>query len=135
LPAILAEIKTLFESYATANGKYEKIVGQSETDWDDRSEPGIDLMSPLSITGSDNMRPIIPNGGRMAEATKRVRGIGKSVTQTAKTLRSIVAEPKRLIWASVGKESFEQLISKLENLNSYPPLFRTAPSSGDYKTL
>jgi hypothetical protein len=104
---------------ATANGKYEKIVGQSDIDCDDRSEPDIDLMSLLSIMGSDNIRTIIPTEGSMAEAAKRVRGIGKNVTQTAKTLRSIVAEPKRLVWAAVGKESFEQLVSKLESLKSY----------------
>lgn len=117
---ILAEIKTLFENYAAANGKYEKIVAKSHIDWDNHSEPDNDLMSLLCVTASDDAqsRRVTP-ASRRAEAADRVRGLGKSIAQTAKNLRTIVIEPKRLVWAAVDKDSFEELISKVEHLNSF----------------
>lgn len=42
---------------------------------------------------------------------KKVRKFGKSITETGLNLRTIVVEPKRLVWAAVDKESFEGLIS------------------------
>jgi hypothetical protein len=120
LLAVLAEIKALFENYAAANGKYEKVVAKSDIDWDDHSEPDNDLMSLLCITASDNAQSKrgIP-ARRRAEATDRVRGLGRSIAETVKNLRTIVVEPKRLVWATVDKESFESLILKVENLNSF----------------
>jgi hypothetical protein len=50
---------------------------------------------------------------------KKVRKFGKSVTETGRNLRTIIVEPKRLVWAAADKESFEGLISKLEDLNSF----------------
>ncbi|KAI1418409.1 hypothetical protein F5Y13DRAFT_149115 [Hypoxylon sp. FL1857] len=34
-------------------------------------------------------------------------------------MRTIIVEPKRLAWAAVDKDTFEQLISRLEDLNSF----------------
>jgi hypothetical protein len=85
----------LFESYATANDKYEKVVEQSHVNWDDHSEPDIDLMDPLCTTINDNTQAVKETPvGKRAEVAKRVRGIVKSVAQTAKNLRSIAVEPK-----------------------------------------
>jgi hypothetical protein len=52
---------------------------------------------------------------------KKVRKFGKSITETGWNLRTIIVEPKRLVWAAAAadKESFEGLISKLEDLNSF----------------
>lgn len=120
LLGILAEIKTLFEDFAEANGKYEKIIKDSRVDWDDRSEPGNDMMSLLCITTDKDTQCKMPaSPSKRAEAMDRVRGLGTSITQTAKALRTIVIEPKRLVWAAVDKVSFENLISKIENLNSF----------------
>jgi hypothetical protein len=118
--AILAEIKALFETYAAANGKYGKIVPKSPIDWDDHSERDNDLMSLLCITANDDAQSkrAIPTS-RRAEVVDRVRGLGRSVAQTAKNLRTIVVEPRRLVWAAVDKDSFENLISKIEHLNSF----------------
>lgn len=49
LLAILAEIKLLFESFAAANGKYEREVAYSLVNWADHSYPELDLMSFLCI--------------------------------------------------------------------------------------
>jgi hypothetical protein len=120
LLAVLAEIKALFENYAAANGKYEKVVAKSDIDWGNRLEPDNDLMGLLCMTTSDDgqSKRVTP-ASRRAEAADRVRGLGKSIAETAKNLRTIVVEPKRLVWAAVDKESFESLISKVESLNSF----------------
>ena len=118
LLAILAEIKLLFENFAVANGKYEKGVVHSPVNGTDDSYPQLDLMSFLCM--SDHTQP---EGEKLtskrAEAAKRVRGLGRSIAQTAKNLRTIVVEPKRLVWAAVDKDAFEQLISKLDGLNTF----------------
>lgn len=120
LLAILAEIKLLFESFAAANGKYEKGAAYSPVDWADHSCPELDLMSFLCITTSDSTQLERKNlASKRAEAAKRVRGLGKSIAESAKNLRTIVIEPKRLVWAAVDKDAFEQLISKLDGLNTF----------------
>jgi hypothetical protein len=120
LLAVLAEIKALFENYAAANGKYEKVVAKSDIDWDDHSEPDSDLMSLLCVTATEDAQSKrVTPASRRGEAADRVRGLGKSIAETAKNLRTIVVEPKRLVWAAVDKDSFESLISKVESLNSF----------------
>jgi hypothetical protein len=119
LLAILAEIKALFDNYAASNGKYEKLVAESHIDWDDHLEPDNDLMSLLCMTTSDAQSTRVMPASRRAEATDRVRGLGRSIAQTAKKLRTIVVEPRRLVWAAVDKDSFEKLIAKVESLNSF----------------
>jgi hypothetical protein len=117
LLAILAEIKLLFESFAAANGKYEKEAAYGPVD---HSYPELDLMSDLCIATSDHTQPEREKvTSKRAEAAKRLLGLGKSVAQTAKNLRTIVVEPKRLVWAAVDKDAFEQLISKLDGLNTF----------------
>jgi hypothetical protein len=120
LLAVLAEIKVLFEKYAAANGRYEKVVAKNDIDWDDHSEPNNDLMSLLCMTANEDAQSKrVTPASKRAEAAARVRGLGKSIAETAKNLRTIVVEPKRLVWAAVDKESFESLISNVENLNSF----------------
>lgn len=120
LLAILAEIKLLFESFAVANGKYEKEVAHSLVNLADHSYPELDLMSFLCIATSDYTQLERENlANKRAEAAKRLRGLGKSIAQTARNLRTIVVEPKRLVWAAVDKDSFRQLISKLDSLNTF----------------
>jgi len=62
----------------------KKVVEQSHANWDDDSEPDIDLMSLLCTTINDNTQAVkeTPVAER-AEVAKRVRGIVKSVSQTA----------------------------------------------------
>lgn len=120
LLAILAEIKLLFESFAAANGKYEKEAACGPVNWADHSYPELDLMSVLCIATSDHTQPEREKvASKRAEAARRLLGLGKSVAQTAKNLRTIVVEPKRLVWAAVDKDAFEQLISKLDGLNTF----------------
>lgn len=120
LLAILAEIKLLFESFAAANGKYEKEVAYSLVNSADHLYPDLDLMSFLCITTNDHTKLERENlANKRAEAAKRLRGLGKSIAQTARNLRTVVVEPKRLVWAAVDKDAFEQLISKLDSLNTF----------------
>jgi len=120
LLAILAEIKLLFESFAAANGKYDKEMLHHPVNWVDQSDPELDLMSFLCISKSDHTQVERERmASKRAEVAKRLRGLGKSIAQTAKNLRTIVVEPRRLIWATVDKAAFEQFISKLDGLNTF----------------
>lgn len=120
LVGILAEIKTLFEKYAAANGKYETIGADSHIDWDDHLETDNDLINLLCVTsiGNEQMGKEI-HTSRKVEAANRLRGVGRNISQTAKNLRTIIVEPKRLLWAAVDQDSFADLISKIEKLTSY----------------
>lgn len=120
LLAVLAEIKALFENFAIANGRYENLVEKSDIDWNDHLEPEDSLMNLLCITANDHVQSKTAKpASRRAEAAGRIRGIGKSITETAKNLRTIVVEPKHLVWAALDKNSFEAFISKISDLNSF----------------
>lgn len=120
LLTVLAEIKGLFVSYARVNGRYENIVSTGHLDLKDHSEPDHDLMSLLCVTAFDDaqLQRVTP-GSKRSEATTQLRRLGKCIAQTGKNLRTIVVEPKRLVWAAVDKSSFEDFISKIEYLNSF----------------
>ncbi|EMD89535.1 hypothetical protein COCC4DRAFT_68577 [Bipolaris maydis ATCC 48331] len=120
LLAVLAEIKVLFDEFAASNGKYEQIVGNSDIEWKDHSEPEGDLMGLLCLKRSDQIESEGPkSASQRKEAANPVRGLRRTIAETAKSLRTIAIEPKRLVWASVDKQSFEVLVSKIENLNSF----------------
>jgi hypothetical protein len=121
LVGVLREIKTLLEQYAAKNGKYEDFVVQDAVDWDDREEPGSDLLDLLCLSATKNALQAREkaSGSKRVGSVKHIRSFGKSIVQTGRTLRTIVTEPKRLVWAAVDKDSFEHLISKLEHLNSF----------------
>jgi len=106
LLAVLAEIKMLLENYAAANGRYEGFGLQKDVDWDDLKEPETDLMDFLCLQSGAKEK-----GTTGRSAKKRDRLLNN--------LRTILVEPKRLVWAAVDKESFEGLVRKLEELNSF----------------
>jgi hypothetical protein len=76
-------------------------------------------MSLLCMTTSDAQSTRVTPASRRAEAADRIRGLGRSIAQTTKNLRTIVVEPRRLVWAAVDQDSFQKLIAKVESLNSF----------------
>ncbi|KIW64871.1 hypothetical protein PV04_07175 [Phialophora macrospora] len=104
LIGILAEIRTLFQQHVEKYGRYERMFG----DGDKRT---------TSLDGNvlDHMETL-PEGTR---GSNRAIGLGRRVVQTGKNLRMIAVEPKRLVWAVVDKTKFEQLLDRLEELNSF----------------
>lgn len=119
LLAVLAEIKTLLANYAAANGKYEEFLPQGDVDWDDHKEPETELIYLLCSLPADKEHGAMEQCAKKKNHLKKVRKFGKSIIQTGRNLRTIIVEPKRLVWAAVDKESIEGLISKLEDLNSF----------------
>jgi hypothetical protein len=118
LLAILAEIKTEFEEYATANGKYIELVPQSEINYSDHEDPETDLMSMLCLPSTEGERGEVSS--TPTEQKKRwLHKLGRSLVHTGRSLRTIVIEPRRLVWAILDKERFEGLISRLAGLNSF----------------
>ena len=120
LLAVLAEIKTALETYATANGKYERLMPQETVDWADYKEPQMDLMDILCPPPQHRSQSVAEHAEKKKlNYLQLARVLGKSVAQTGRNLRTIILEPKRLVWVAIDKESFESLISKLEHLNSF----------------
>lgn len=120
LLAVLAEIKTVFETYATANGKYEETLPQDDVDWTDLTEPQGDLMDLLCLPPELKSQMMVEHAGKKRlDFLKHVRALGKNVAQTGRNLRTIIVEPKCLIWTALDQDSFDRLISKLEHLNSF----------------
>jgi hypothetical protein len=85
---VLAEIKVFFKRYAIINGKYEEVMAQVGDRGKDSKEPETTLMKLLC--------PLL----------------------TGRNLRTIIREPKRLVWVAVNKEALESLVLKIEDLNS-----------------
>ncbi len=48
-----------------------------------------------------------------------IRKLGKGLAQSGKNLRTVVVEPKRLVWATLDKMRYEGLINRLADLNSF----------------
>ncbi|KAL8938603.1 MAG: hypothetical protein Q9211_003128 [Gyalolechia sp. 1 TL-2023] len=120
LIAVLAEIRLLLERYADTNCKYEKLVASADVDRDDDKDLESNLMALLFLPPDDKITKGRENStSKRAEYRKRVRKFGNTIAQAGRNLRTIAVEPKRLVWAAVDKDSFEGLISKLENLNSF----------------
>ncbi|USP81395.1 hypothetical protein yc1106_08669 [Curvularia clavata] len=120
LVGVLAEIKTLFETYAAANGRYETIGAKMQIDWDDHLEPDNDLISLLCVPSiEDGQTKKDTNISRRAEAAARIHRIGRNISQAARNLRTIIVEPKRLFWAAVDHDSFVDLISQIGKLISF----------------
>ena len=120
LLAALAEIKSEFGEYVTANGKYVDLVPESKIDLD-HNEPETDLMSMLCLPSSKDEKKEVSS-----KSTEQKRmwlngfhKLGKGLAHTGRNLRTITMEPRMLVWASVDKERFEALISRLSGLNSF----------------
>lgn len=117
LLAVLAEIKTLMERYAAANGKYEQFITQEDVDWNDNREPELDITNLLFLSDEKQGKGVSKPDKN--EPSSRIHKLGKGIARTGRNLRTIISERKRLEWATIDKDSFEQLVSKLGDLNSF----------------
>lgn len=115
LVAVLAEINMVFEQYASKNGKYVKELPQDDVKWNDSAEPEMDLMELLCLPSD---APELSHEGK-GKRFKRIRQLGEGLLQAGRNIRTVVFEPKRLAWVVFDKESFEGLIVKLADLNSF----------------
>jgi hypothetical protein len=111
LLAVLAEVKDLLHKYAERNEKYERILPQEDEKRDDYSKPGEDFMDLLSFPTTEESKD--------KDRFKGIHDIGRGIVHTARNIRKVAREPRRLKWAAVDKKSFEELVSKLEDLNSF----------------
>ncbi|CAG8929654.1 unnamed protein product [Penicillium salamii] len=117
LLAVLAEMKTLFEDYASRNGKYEQIKGEARPG--DQGEPETDLITLIYPPSNDSNSACFVPDEKKHQRLNKLRKAVQGIVQTGKNLRTIALEPKRLVWASVDKSSFENVIAKLGALNSF----------------
>ncbi|KAI2467332.1 prion-inhibition and propagation-domain-containing protein [Annulohypoxylon bovei var. microspora] len=117
---VLVEINSLFQKYEEKNGQYANIVGQGNIPWHDKGEPQTSLMGLLS---ADSLGVVGTDGSyedtRCFSLSRSFRKVGDRTATAARKLRTIFAEPKRLVWVSVDREGFETLVEKLKDLNSF----------------
>lgn len=120
LLAVLAEIKTLFEQYATANGKYVDSTSQHEVEWDNKGDPETDLVAILCLPAGKSSNGASSDSSQTKhQRSKGLRQVVRGIVQTGRNIRTIALEPKRLVWATMDKASFEGLIAKLGDFNSF----------------
>ena len=118
LLAVLAEIKSLFEQYAAVNAKYVHHIPQAKVD--DPEEPETDLTAILCQPLDKTTHAISSDSNqRKPQRLEQLRKAAKGIIQTGRNVRTIALEPKRLVWVAVDKDSFESLIARLADLNSF----------------
>ncbi|KAI9152219.1 hypothetical protein HJFPF1_09446 [Paramyrothecium foliicola] len=121
LEGVLVEIKTSMEAFEMMQEQYGLSMPKGDTiNWDDHVEPRKDFIDLLCAnqgraTKHLNEKPTISHLSRL----QGIVSLGTRASLKARKLRVILTEPKRLLWASVDKESLEALVSRLESLNSY----------------
>ncbi|KAI1210054.1 prion-inhibition and propagation-domain-containing protein [Annulohypoxylon truncatum] len=120
LKDVLIEINSLFQKYERKNGRYANIVGQRNISCNDKGEPQTNLMELLcanSIGSIGSNDPV--EDKRRFSLSRSFRKVGDRTAIAARKLRTILIEPKRLVWVSVDKEAFETLVGNLKDLNSF----------------
>ena len=116
---ILAEIKALLNEYAKTKGKYSVYDERDDINWKDHRELALEF-GDLIYHPFKNERPSASQDpSDEYHRLRRLRTFGKSIVRTGLNFRTIVIEPKRLVWVAFDKPSFEKLLSKLENLNTF----------------
>ncbi|KAI1634192.1 prion-inhibition and propagation-domain-containing protein [Biscogniauxia mediterranea] len=119
LKDVLLEINSLFRNYEKKNGKYVNIMGPGHIQWNDKGEPQTNLMELLCFPPANDTARSVPTGKQRFSLSKSLREVGSRTAVAARKLRSVFAEPKRLIWVKTDKEGFETLVNKLKDLNSF----------------
>ena len=115
LLAVLAEIKVTFESCASKHGKYSNEPSKLEGTSEDENEPNTDLMELLFLSPDDSASPKQFEEKRF----KLMRKLGSAFVRSGRNVRTLVTEPRRLVWATIDKSVLEALLAKLMDLNSF----------------
>jgi len=115
LLAVLAEIKNAFEQCVATNGKYVNNLPQSYNTSDDHRNPETDLTELLCMPPNYSEASNQQDEKRF----KMIRKLGKGLAQSGKNFRTVVVEPKRLVWATLDKAHLEGLLNRLADLNSF----------------
>ncbi|CAH0050372.1 unnamed protein product [Clonostachys solani] len=115
LQETLSEIKMLFEKFQQANGKYVDIILSDG--------PGIKLspqpsMMDLLCATQAPIAKIDISVAPTAKTSLRSNSIFRKIIWKARKLRTIMVEPKRLVWVAFDQKAFTSLIANLEVLNS-----------------
>ncbi|CAI6090800.1 unnamed protein product [Clonostachys chloroleuca] len=115
LQETLSEIKTLFEMFQQANGKYVDIVLPDGPE--EKLSPQPSMMELLCATQAP-IAKIDISVAPTANTSLRSDSIFRNLIWKARKLRTIMVEPKRLVWVAFDQKAFTSLIANLEVLNS-----------------
>ncbi|CAH0039327.1 unnamed protein product [Clonostachys rhizophaga] len=115
LQETLSEIKMLFEIFQQANGKYVDIV--LPDGHEKKLSPQLSMMELLCATQAP-IAKIDISVAPTVNKSLRSDSILKKIIWKARKLRTIMVEPKRLVWVAFDQKAFTSLIANLEVLNS-----------------
>ncbi|KAI2466441.1 kinase-like domain-containing protein [Annulohypoxylon bovei var. microspora] len=90
LASILAEIKTSMETFASENGKYEKMIAHEHINWDEKDHTQLDIMDLLCLPSQAEYQV----KGEKPSGLDRVRNFG----QGKERMKQFVAEIEILKW-------------------------------------
>ncbi|KAE8374914.1 prion-inhibition and propagation-domain-containing protein [Aspergillus bertholletiae] len=94
--AVLAEIRTALEKHAASYGKYVNLASRQATQGSVQESLSTEI-----------------------EQLLRFYNLRQSLSQTKGNIRVIAMESWRLVWATVDKAKFEELVSRLRKCNSF----------------
>ncbi|OTA98679.1 hypothetical protein M426DRAFT_103832 [Hypoxylon sp. CI-4A] len=117
LKNVLTEIQSLFREYEKRNGKYVDIMGQNNNPWDDKDEPQTSIQELLRIPAFDEDRS--QHSKQSISLPQRCKKMRDRVTSTTRKLRTIITEPRRLVWVTIDQDDFKALVDKLNRLNLF----------------
>lgn len=122
LMGALSEIRALFKNYEKANQKYIEFMPQPSIEWENGLEQHPDLVERLTLTKrqvtGDGIEPMEARKGLLLRRLT-LRRFYKKAKDTTQRFRTVFSEPKRLVWVTTDKPSFEKLVAKLNDLNTF----------------
>lgn len=109
LVAVLSEIRTILEDFATLHGRY-KALGPDENPGSEKEAEDVDTVQEFSSLSIKY---------ETAKVERRyIRGMNHLISG-AKDLKEIVKQPRRLQWATIDDKTFKKLLLRLQELIDY----------------
>jgi hypothetical protein len=113
LLGVLAEIKTNFDQCAVKNGKYEREIPEQRLALPkSQGDSETSLLKLLCIAPSDA-------NDKDDQNLKIIQRFGNSIARSGKNFRTVIVEPRRLVWATLDKARFQAFLTRLADLNSF----------------
>ncbi|CAH0022436.1 unnamed protein product [Clonostachys rhizophaga] len=110
------ELKTLFERFQQVNGRYVSLTPHDKCE--ESVSPSLTDLLHSTKSGVENIKLVSIIDEKDAKASE-LDSIIENAKRRAAKLRTIVTEPRRLVWAAFDQDKFVDLVRKLSEINSY----------------
>ncbi|KAL9604725.1 MAG: hypothetical protein Q9179_001763 [Wetmoreana sp. 5 TL-2023] len=110
LVAILTEVRTLLDDFASINGKYKDHLRPDKSDKAEKDAAELDLVEEFSNISLEYEKKAVEK--------KYIRGTN-SIINHMRMAKDVVKNPKRLVWVAFDEQVFVKLLARLTELNDY----------------